>query len=331
MRLQKERVVVLNWVKSSILRYFAHVYLVKIGICRLGWPVFVQVFKGPSILFLKLHLGYIFQDRWLFSLFDEINVLEGVFRHQLFADIPELFDALAIVQKGSVTITAIVDVHLVKDVVHEKKRDVSEVHVVEVHYRDILLIMVRNHLEVRHNQEQEVNWVEVFQHFSFCLALFLDRARQFIRPHDQNRMHLFIIAVRINEAQLQPVNSFSGQTGDHFVCMKFLQLHQSLKGLLIVEFSRVKVFQYDLITEILHDRVFVQVSLDVLDCFVLLISVFDFPEDVSFLFAFSHVPENLCFGNDDFHNFGRWSQMFKGVFLKQLGEVVFLYLEEHQF
>lgn len=74
-----------------------------------------------------------------------------------------------------------------------------------------------------------------------------------------------------------------------------------------------------------------QVSLDVLDCLVLLVSVFDFPEDVPFLFAFSHVPENLSFGNDDFQNFGRWSQMFKGVFLKQLAEVVFLYLEEHQF
>lgn len=140
------------------------------------------------------------------------------------------------------TITAIVDVHFVKDVVQEKKGDVSEIHVVEVHYRDILLIMVRNHLEVHHDQQQEVNRVEVFQHFGLCLALFLDCARQFIRPHDQNRMHLFIKAVRINKPQLQPVDSFSGQTGDDFVCVKFLQLHQSFKGLLIVEFSRVKVF-----------------------------------------------------------------------------------------
>jgi hypothetical protein len=65
------------------------------------------------------------------------------------------------------------------------------------------------------------------------------------------------------------------------------------------------MFQNDLVGNVLHNSLLMHVGFYVLDGLVLFVSVLNFPENVSFLLSIANLSPNLCFWNDNLHDFGR--------------------------
>lgn len=231
------------------------------------------------------------------------------------------------------TVVTIVDVHPRKDIVEEHERNFSEIHVIEVHDGDILLVMIGSHFEIHHNEQQKVDTVEIFVHFqgsfTFIPLVVFDGGSKFISSNDENRMHLPIKAIRVDETHLQSLNGVPCEFGYDFVGMKLLQLQQPLKCLFVVELDCVKMFQNDLIGKILHHQMLVQMAFYVFNRFIFLISVENFPINMSFLLAISHISKDLIFGNYDLHDFGWGSKAFEGVLFEKFLQVIFLDFKQH--
>lgn len=144
----------------------------------------------------------------------------------------------------------VVDVHSSEDVVENHKGNVAEVHVVEVHYSDVLLIMVWSHFEVHYYKKQIIHAVKISQYLLLRLRLalhVLQRLRQPIRPHYQYRMHLLIKPIRVNKPHLQPMYRIPRQFSHHLIRMILLQPQQPLIRYLRVKPRRIQMLQYDLI------------------------------------------------------------------------------------
>lgn len=72
-------------------------------------------------------------------------------------------------------IATVVNVHSGEYVIQQQKWDVTEIHIIKIHYCNILLIVIRSHFEIHDNQKQEINTVKISQYlllrlcFSFCI------------------------------------------------------------------------------------------------------------------------------------------------------------------
>ena len=87
------------------------------------------------------------------------------------------------------------------------------------------------------------------------------------------------------------------------------------------------MFQNNLVRNIFHDSLLMQISLNVLNSLILPISVLNFVEDMPLLLSITDISPNLGLWKYDLHDFRRWSKVLKWVFLKQFTQIVFFDVE----
>lgn len=97
--LVKHLIIIEDGVECRLLTHLTHIHIIERRIRRLRRPVFRQILQPPTIPLLQLHLRHILQYLPLLTLLNEVNVLERILRHQLLPYVPQLENALTIVDE----------------------------------------------------------------------------------------------------------------------------------------------------------------------------------------------------------------------------------------
>jgi len=152
-RLKKNIVVVLNRVERSLHAQIAQIYIIKWRVCGLRRPKFSEIIQRSSVLFLQFQFWNVFKQLWLLPFFDKINVFSCIHGNKLLSNVPKVLNSLAVKNKRPMTVRTVVNVHFGKNIEQDQKRDWTKIHVVEVHYCNIFLIMIRGHFEIGDDEE----------------------------------------------------------------------------------------------------------------------------------------------------------------------------------
>ena len=115
----------------------------------------------------------------LFSFLDEINILKRLSRQYFFSHIPKCLYSPTIKKKRSLTIRAVVKIHPFKDFKQYGEGNVTNIHIIKIHNRDILFVMIRIHPKVHKYKHTVIDTVKILQHLLLILFVHFELIRSY--------------------------------------------------------------------------------------------------------------------------------------------------------